>query len=98
MKTIKIGFLHPNPNNIRKEFDDEFLSKLSYSIKKFGVVVPILALKDGTIVAGEQRWRSAKLAGKKELLVGQEVIFADGSRQDMDVVNAIENMMRRYLN
>lgn len=98
-ETILISKLRENPKNIRKHFDEEFIDRLADSVKRFGIISPIVALRDGTVVAGNQRFRAAKRAGLKELVVGRDVLFIDGkSGKDVDTINAIENIMRRQLN
>ena len=69
--TLKIRDVEPNPDQPRKEFDKEKLAALSDSIREHGVIQPVL-VKQGkagmyTIIAGERRWRAAKLAGLTEI-------------------------------
>ena len=66
LKTLKITEVEPNREQPRKNFNQESLEELSESIKEYGVIQPIVVSKeDGyyAIVAGERRWRAAKLAG-----------------------------------
>ncbi len=98
---INIKTLHENPKNIRKHFDEEFIEKLADSLKRYGFISPIVALRDGMVVAGNQRYRAAKKAGIKELTVGKDIIFIEKdttTEKDVDTINAIENIMRRQLN
>ena len=69
---VKITKVEPNRNQPRKKFDEDSLQELSDSIKLHGVLFPILVVNRGDyyeIVAGERRWRAAKLAGLKEVPV-----------------------------
>ena len=70
LKTLKITEVEPNREQPRKNFNQESLEELSESIKEYGVIQPIVVSKeDGyyAIVAGERRWRAAKLAGLAEI-------------------------------
>ena len=69
---VKITMVEPNRKQPRKNFDEDALQELSESIKQFGVIQPILVQdrKDHyEIIAGERRWRAAKMAGLKEVPV-----------------------------
>lgn len=69
---VKITMVEPNRDQPRKNFDEDALQELADSIKQFGLLQPILVQqRDGyyEIVAGERRWRAAKLAGLKEVPV-----------------------------
>lgn len=94
---VRIGDVEPNANQPRKTFDDERLAALAESIKQHGVVQPLIVQQDGDtyrIVAGERRWRAARLAGLETV----PVIVRDLSdRQVMEVV-LIENLQREDLN
>ena len=77
---VKISSVEPNVNQPRKQFDEDALLELSESIKQYGVLQPLLVSdkKDYyEIIAGERRWRAAKLAGLKEV----PVIVKDFSEQ-----------------
>ena len=94
---VDINDIETNPAQPRKSFDEEKLVELSESIKQFGVISPILVNKKNgyyEIVAGERRWRAAKIAGLKEL----PVIVQDYSEQEMMEVAIIENIQRENLN
>ena len=70
VKKIKIIDIEPNRNQPRKIFDNETLEELAESIKKYGVIQPIIVNKKDDyyeIVAGERRWRAAKKAGLTEM-------------------------------
>ena len=100
VQKILVSKLRENPKNIRTEFDEEFIENLAESIKQFGILSPIIALKNGTVVAGNQRFRAAKKAGIKELAIGKDIVFIEKGASDrtVDLINAIENIMRRQLN
>ena len=72
IKTVKISKVEPNREQPRKKFDEDALLELSESIKQYGVLQPLLVSdkKDYyEIIAGERRWRAAKMAGLKEVPV-----------------------------
>ena len=69
-KEIEIGLIDRNPDQPRKNFDDDALEELSKSIKTYGVVQPIIVKQNGdryVIIAGERRWRASRLAGLKTI-------------------------------
>jgi ParB family transcriptional regulator, chromosome partitioning protein len=97
VKELKINDIEPNLNQPRKNFNDEKLAQLSESIKQHGIVQPIIVKKeDGTyrIVAGERRWRAARLAGLKNV----PVIIKDLSNRQIMEIALIENIQREDLN
>lgn len=68
IENIPIDKLEPNPNQPRKHFDDTALTELSVSIKRYGVIQPLLVTPDKdkyVVIAGERRWRASKKAGLK---------------------------------
>lgn len=94
---LKITEVEPNRDQPRKNFDEDALLELSDSIKQFGVLQPLIVQKrDGyyEIIAGERRWRAAKLAGLKEV----PVIIRDYSDQQIVEISLIENIQRENLN
>lgn len=94
---VKIGEVEPNREQPRKKFDEDALLELSESIKQFGILQPLLVQKkDGyyEIIAGERRWRAAKLAGVKEI----PVIVKDFTSQEIVEISLIENIQREDLN
>lgn len=96
-KTLKITELEPNSNQPRKFFEEDPLQELSDSIKEFGVIQPIVVTpKDGyyEIIAGERRWRAARMAGLKEV----PVIIRDYTEQEIVEISLIENIQRENLN
>lgn len=67
---VSIHEIEPNKNQARKNFEEESLKELAESIKQFGVIQPIVVQKKDDyyeIIAGERRWRAAKMAGLKEI-------------------------------
>jgi len=94
---LKINDVEPNREQPRKEFDEDSLLELSDSIKQFGILQPLLVRKKNNyyeIVAGERRWRAAKLAGIKEI----PVIIKNYTEQEQLVISLIENIQRENLN
>lgn len=94
---VKIAMVEPNRDQPRKNFDEDALQELADSIKQFGLLQPILVQpRDGyyEIVAGERRWRAAKLAGLKEV----PVIIRDLTEQEILEIALIENIQRENLN
>lgn len=94
---LKISLIEPNGTQPRKKFDEEGLQELASSIKEFGVLQPLLVQKKGEhyeIIAGERRWRAAKLAG----LVEVPVLIREYDRQQTMEVALIENVQRSDLN
>lgn len=94
---VKITLVEPNPNQPRKQFDEDSLDELSESIKTFGVLQPLVVVKKDKfyeIIAGERRWRAAKLAGLKEI----PVIIKDFTEEEIVEVALIENIQRENLN
>lgn len=94
---VKITMVEPNRKQPRKNFDEDALQELSESIKQFGLLQPILVQdrKDHyEIIAGERRWRAAKLAGLKEI----PVIIRDYTDQEIVEISLIENIQREDLN
>ncbi|MCM1086512.1 MAG: ParB/RepB/Spo0J family partition protein [Muribaculaceae bacterium] len=94
---IKITKIEPNREQPRKNFDEDALQELADSIKQFGLLQPILVQDRKTyyeIIAGERRWRAAKLAGLKEV----PVIIRDYTDQEIVEISLIENIQREDLN
>ncbi len=97
-KELSINDLEPNRDQPRKVFEDESLAELADSISQHGVLQPLLVrrMEDGSyqIVAGERRWRAARMAGLKKVPV---VIQELSDRQVMEIA-LIENLQREDLN
>ena len=94
---VKIGKVEPNREQPRKNFDEDALLELSESVKQYGVLQPLLVQdkKDYyEIIAGERRWRAAKLAGLKEV----PVIIKNLTEQEIVEISLIENIQRENLN
>ena len=94
---VKITKVEPNREQPRKNFDEDALQELADSIKQFGLLQPILVQdrKDYyEIIAGERRWRAAKLAGLKEI----PVIIKNYTTQEIVEISLIENIQREDLN
>ena len=94
---LKITEVEPNREQPRKKFDEDGLIELADSIRQYGVLQPLLVQKrDGyyEIIAGERRWRAAKMAGLKEI----PVIIKDFTDQEIVEISLIENIQRENLN
>ena len=94
---VKITKVEPNRKQPRKNFDEDALQELADSIKQFGLLQPILVQdrKDYyEIIAGERRWRAAKLAGLKEV----PVIIREYTEKEIVEISLIENIQREDLN
>ncbi len=96
-KEIEIGLIDRNIEQPRKIFDEQALNELAESVKTYGIVQPIIVKeKDGrfVIVAGERRWRAARMAGLKTI----PCIVKDYSKQEISEIAIIENLQREDLN
>ena len=94
---MDIKKVEPNREQPRKKFDEDALLELSESIKQFGVLQPLLVQERKDyyeIIAGERRWRAAKLAGLKEV----PVIIKKLTEQQIMEISLIENIQREDLN
>ncbi len=94
---LRIIEVEPNREQPRKEFQEAALTELAESIRQYGVIQPLLVQKRPDyyeIIAGERRWRAAKLAGLKEV----PAIIKDYSDQEIVEVSLIENIQREDLN
>ena len=94
---IKLTSIEPNRTQPRKNFDEDSLTELAESIKQYGVLQPLLVSKKKDyyeIIAGERRWRAAKLAGLKEV----PVIIKELNDQERVEISLIENIQREDLN
>ncbi|HJA13360.1 MAG TPA: ParB/RepB/Spo0J family partition protein [Candidatus Mediterraneibacter merdipullorum] len=94
---VKINEVEPNREQPRKDFDEDSLMELADSIKQFGILQPLLVHKKKDyyeIIAGERRWRAAKLAGVKEV----PVIIKEYTEQEIVEISLIENIQRENLN
>ena len=94
--SIRISLIEPNRKQPREQFREESLGELADSIKKYGVLQPLLVKKKGMmyeIIAGERRWRAAKLAGLKEV----PVIVKEFDPKEAAEIAIIENIQREDL-
>ena len=94
---VDISLVSPNKNQPRKVFEESALAELADSIKNYGIISPIIVKKTEDfyeIIAGERRWRAAKLAGLKEV----PVIIRDYNEQTAAEISIIENIQRENLN
>ena len=94
---VKLSMVEPNREQPRKNFDEDSLQELADSIRQFGLLQPILVQDKKSyyeIIAGERRWRAAKLAGLKEV----PVIIRNLTDQEVVEISLIENIQREDLN
>lgn len=94
---IGINEIEPNKLQPRKNFDEDALHELAESIKQYGIIQPLVVQKKGKfyeIIAGERRWRAARLAGLKKV----PVIIKDYTEQEIVEISIIENIQREDLN
>ena len=94
---VKMALIEPNREQPRKDFNEEQLAELADSIKRYGILQPLLVQKKGTfyeIIAGERRWRAAKIAGLKEI----PVVLREYNKQESMEIALIENVQRSDLN
>ena len=97
VQIVDIYTVEPDREQPRKNFDPEKLQELSDSIRQYGVLQPLLVQKEKDyykIIAGERRWRAARLAGLTEI----PVIVKEFTPQDSMAVSLIENLQRQNLN
>lgn len=94
---VKLTMVEPNGEQPRKNFDEDSLLELAESIKQFGLLQPIIVQDRKNhyeIIAGERRWRAAKMAGLKEI----PVIIKNLTNQEIVEISLIENIQREDLN
>lgn len=94
---VKISQVEPSRDQPRKDFDEDALLELADSIRQFGILQPLLVQKKNDyyeIIAGERRWRAAKLAGIKEV----PVLIKEYTNQEILEISLIENIQRENLN
>lgn len=94
---VKINKVEPNREQPRKKFDEESLQELADSVRQFGILQPLIVQERKDyyeIIAGERRWRAAKLAGLKEI----PVIIRKMTDQEAVEISLIENIQRENLN
>lgn len=96
-QTLKINLIEPNSEQPRKNFDEESLQELADSIRQYGILQPLIVQKKGNhyeIIAGERRWRAAKLAGITDV----PVLIREYDKQQTMEIALIENVQRADLN
>ena len=97
-KEISVSLIDPNVNQPRKRFDEVAMSELANSIRIHGVISPIILVKQPAgrymIIAGERRWRAAKMAGLKEV----PAIIKSYTDREILEISLIENIQREDLN
>lgn len=96
LREIPVDQIRPNPNQPRREFDEEALAELAASIRQHGVVQPVVVTADSegfTLVAGERRWRAAQMAG----LTTVPAVVRQMEPVAMTAVALIENLQREDL-
>ena len=94
---ILLNEIEPNKSQPRKKFDKKLLGELAESIKQYGIIQPLIVQKRDKyyeIIAGERRWRAARIAGLKEV----PVVIKDYSPQEIVEIALIENIQREDLN
>ena len=97
VKKIKLVEIEPNIEQARKKFNEESLQELAQSIKTYGIIQPIIVeKKEGyyKIIAGERRWRAAKIANLDEI----PCIVRNEDEQRSKEISLIENIQRENLN
>lgn len=97
VEQIQVGKIEPNPDQPRKQFDEESLQELADSIKEYGIIQPLIVSKKGSkfiIIAGERRWRAAGSIGQKTV---PAIVRSFGEQQKLEVA-LIENIQRKDLN
>ena len=94
---VKLTQVEPNNGQPRRNFNEDSLQELADSIKQHGVIEPLIVQKKGNvykIIAGERRWRAARIAGLKEI----PVILKEYTDQEVFEIALIENIQREDLN
>ena len=97
IKKVNINEIEPNLKQPRKSFDNEKINELAESIKRHGIIQPIIVKKEKEyykIIVGERRWRAAKIAGITEI----PVIIKDLKEREIMEIALIENIQRQDLN
>ncbi len=96
-RTLPLSKIEPNPDQPRKNFNQDAIKELAQSIKLHGVIQPIVVTPRGDkyiIIAGERRYRASKLAGLQNV----PVIIKNYTNQEMQEISLIENLQREDLN
>lgn len=94
---LKISQVEPNRKQPRKNFDENAMEELAESVKQYGIIQPLIVRKKENyyeIIAGERRWRAAKMAGLKEV----PVVIRNYTDEEIMEISLIENIQRENLN
>jgi ParB family chromosome partitioning protein len=94
---VDINSIDPNPDQPRVQFDEEKMNELCASIKEHGILQPLLVVRRGDryiLVAGERRWRAARMAGLREV----PALIREYSPQQIAEISLVENLQRDDLN
>lgn len=94
---LKISQVEPNRRQPRKNFDEDAMEELAESVKQYGIIQPLIVRKKENhyeIIAGERRWRAAKMAGLKEI----PVVIRNYTDEEIMEISLIENIQRENLN
>ena len=94
---VKLTDIDPNKSQPRSHFDEDTLQELADSIRQYGIIQPLIVQKKGRrfeIIAGERRWRAARLAGLREV----PVLVKEYAPEEIFAVALIENIQRQDLN
>ena len=94
---LKISQVEPNRKQPRKNFDENAMEELAESVKQYGIIQPLIVRKKEhyyEIIAGERRWRAAKMAGLKEI----PVVIKNYTDEEIMEISLIENIQRENLN
>lgn len=94
---VNINNIEPNTNQPRKSFDHDKIEQLAASIKEYGIIQPLIVKREGNIykiIAGERRWRAARVAGLKTI----PIIERDATSREIMEIALIENIQREDLN
>ncbi len=97
IQTLNISEIEPNKDQPRKQFNEDALQELADSIKQYGIIQPLIVTKRDNyyeLIAGERRWRAARLAGLKQV----PVIIKDYTSKEIVEITLIENIQREDLN
>lgn len=97
VEQIKLELIHPDPNQVRREFHVDQLTELAGTIKAKGVIQPVVVVPNGNgfrLVAGERRWRASKLAGRTDI---PAVVREDLKPEDIPALQLVENLQREGL-
>ncbi len=97
LNEVEISLIDPNPNQPRREFDQEALQELANSIRELGIIQPITLRKVANryqIIAGERRWRASQLAGLQKI----PAYIVDVEDQGVMEMALVENIQREDLN